>query len=171
MNSALFDTDFKKLGTEHIRVKHRDSNQRPLMDALMTPMEWLDGYFARFRESEFYSLQHNYTKSSIEKVLNDAFDNTARRIYIDNVEPQVQLYLYEPGDDRPVYLYEPADDQPVYLRELSAADLGAINFVVYLPNPIRSTTTAARTRQDTLINAAVNKFKDHSKNHTLLWIS
>jgi hypothetical protein len=171
MNNPLFNTDFLKLGEQFIRPGHRAGNQGSFMRSIMVGLAELDLYFRRFRESAHYSLEHDYRKISIEKVLNDAFDPFARRIYIDNVAPPEQVYLYEPGDDRPVYLYEPADDQPVYLTELSTVELQAINFIVYLPLAIRAATTVGQTRQDVLINTHVNKYKDDSKNHRLLWIN
>ena len=170
MNSGFFNTDYASLALEFLRPKHRSSNQSTFMAALHFPLKHLNTLFFRFRESVFYQLAHDSRKISIEKVLNDKFDPSSRRIYIENVQPKPQNYLYEKGDEKPLYLYEPEDDQPVYLEDLNSLELSSVNFTVFLPNAIKSTGASMEPNQKLAINTQVNNYKLAGKNHNLQWI-
>lgn len=170
MNSDFFNIDYVSLGRQILRPRHRETNQGSFMNGIMQVFYSLGGLFFSFRESLFYSLSHDSRKISIEKVLNDSFDSQLRRIYIDNVLPEGQQYLYEPTDSRPLHLYEPADNAPVYLYETLEVDVNAVNFVVYLPVALQPADQTALNNIELRINAAVNKYKLDSKNHKLIWI-
>lgn len=169
MANSVHDVDWQKMGEDNLRPKHRSTNQNPFYRAFLAPLMTLRDEWKSFRESITYQLDHDSRKISIEKVLNDYFDQLDRRIYIDNVALTPQVYLYEPGDDRPVYVYEPADDKPVYLYQSSNVDLGAANFVVYLPNAIKPIIPTELRRLEVLINTQINRYKLDSKEHILLW--
>lgn len=171
MNSNLFNTDYQAVAKDQIRPKHRATNQSPWFKALVLPLVHLNRLFYRFRESAFYQLQHDSRKISIEKVLNDSYDNNQRRIYIENVIPKSQPYLYEKDDQRPLYLYEPEDEQPVYLTDNSAVELNTINFTVFLPVAIQAAGDSEQRKQNIKINSLINLYKLAGKNHSIQWVS
>jgi hypothetical protein len=167
----MFNQDYEKIAVGCLRPDHRNSNQSVIMKAQSAGMVAMDLRFARFRESVDYILQHDSRKLHIEKVLNDQFDNVSRRITIDNVVPRGKVYLYEPGDDKPVYIYEAVDTKPVHLYETAGIDVSNVNFVVNLPIAIQPTVASELRKLEIKINAQVNRYKVDSKNHTLLWIN
>lgn len=170
-DNPAHNTNWQEVAKANIRPIHRYSNQQSFFKALVQPLMVIRDEYRRFRESVIYQLQHDSRKISIEKVLNDHFDDSLRRIYIDNVAPQPRTYFYEPGDDRPVFFYEPADDRPVYFYEQLGVNVDDVSFVVNLPDTIKPSDPDELRRLEILINAQVNRYKLDSKEHRLLWMN
>lgn len=76
----------------------------------------------------------NYQVCYLEAFLNDRFDFTDRRIYIEDAENQETLYIYTRAELNPVWLYTRAEDipQPVYTRGESNGDY-LNDFVIWIP--------------------------------------
>ena len=87
-----------------------------------------------YRESNIYKLNHNGQVCYLRKALNDKFDPSLRRIYIDGPGGEAQkTYIYTPAENQTKYL------GTIYLfNSLEFADTGA-DFLVYVPGTIVAT--------------------------------
>lgn len=102
-----------------------------LVRALVKPIFTLNYRWMRRRENNLYILDHNGQVCYLRGALNDKFDFTQRRIYIDGTgADEDRIYVYTPGELRPKYLGN------IFLRpSLEYAGVGA-DFIVYVPSEI-----------------------------------
>lgn len=100
----------------------------------MYPLVLIHNNFIRYREAKLYELFINYQTCYLEIFLNDRFDKTERRIYIDDAQNQDTVYLYLRDELNPVNLYTRSEDNAValYTRGESNGDL-LNDFIVYVP--------------------------------------
>src|SRR5690554_3494937 len=69
--------------------------------------------FLSFKEDAEYRVQHNGQICYLQKMLNDKFDHSLRRIRVQNVQPKERLWLYYEQEDKPVFFYN-EEDYPVF---------------------------------------------------------
>ena len=72
---------------------------------VMTPLKFKHTEFIEFYEDQKYRVAHTSQKISIEKVLNDKFDNDDRGIYIGLRNPIDQIFLRQKSEELPIILY------------------------------------------------------------------
>ena len=118
---------------------------RAYLGALVRPVDTLYSLFMIFRRDTLYKLQHTGQVVFLQKVLNDRFDNTDRRIYITDGIVNEPTHVYTHAEDKPVYL----GTRYIYTRaELAFKD---VNFIVVLPAGM-TLSAEARIRMKSLIN-------------------
>lgn len=102
--------------------------------ALFAPLVSLHNDFLLYRKAKLYEIEKNYKTCYLEAFLNDRFDFTSRRIYIDDADTVAQVYLWQDEEETPLYLYQDAEEQPVFLFQ-DGESLGDIlyDFVVFVP--------------------------------------
>lgn len=100
--------------------------------ALFKPSENLHTSFRAFRRQSNYKIDHTPQVFSIEKVLNDAFDQQLRRIYIQDGVYLEALYFYNPEENSPVHFYNESDKAVRFYSESELLQLD-VDFVVVLP--------------------------------------
>jgi hypothetical protein len=66
-------------------------------------------------------------------VLNDAFDQQERRIYIVDGVYRSALYFYNPEENEPIHFYNQEEDQAQYFYNPSELQNLDVDFVVVLP--------------------------------------
>src|SRR5690606_15477534 len=85
----------------------------PSFERLKTRMQWLQlmlsevrkhwDSFVVYRSAKLYDVNHTGQVIYLEKALNDAFDNTLRRIYIDDGDFGDRVFVYD--RTQPLMLY------------------------------------------------------------------
>lgn len=74
--------------------------------ALIAPVRALSGEFFQYRTRTLYDLSITPQTIYLERMLNDKYDNTERRIWIETIDDNTQLYLYNREELRPpMYIY------------------------------------------------------------------
>lgn len=145
----MYDIDFDKLLKWLQPVFMRRPKWLAMLRCLAYPLSIIHASFLAFRDNIIYILSHDSTVYSIENVLNDRFDNSARRIYITDGFTKSRLYLYTRAESKPLYL-NPA--KPLYNRA-DYADTG-VDFIVWVP------TVVTVSAQDLIeLTALVNRYK------------
>lgn len=76
----------------------------------------------------------NYQVCYLEAFLNDRFDFSDRRIYIEDAENQDTLFIYKRDELNPIGLYQRSENhsQPIYTRGESNGDY-LNDFVIWIP--------------------------------------
>lgn len=130
-----YNVDFNKLGNLMLPINLRQPKLMAYVSAILHPIVQLHYNWQQFRNHQpygtMYRLDHTGQVCYLRKALNDAFDVSQRRIYIDGTGGNVgKTYIYTPGEKNPKYLGK------IYLRNnLEFADTGA-DFLVYVPKTI-----------------------------------
>jgi hypothetical protein len=102
--------------------------------SIFSPIVTLHNSFIRYRRDKFYQIQMDYQTCYLESFLNDRFDFTQRRIYIQDAETGETIYLFQRAENNPLLIYKRSENkpQPLYTRGESNGDL-LNDFVVYVP--------------------------------------
>ena len=117
-----------------LTFKIRKDGILALLSALIAPLMTLYQVFLRNRERHLYRLSITPQVCYLEKMLNDRYDATSRRIYISDFSqmPDVNLFLEE--ENRPLYIFLEEENMPVYLGTIAEREAGGeTDFVVNVP--------------------------------------
>lgn len=167
---GFWDINYNAKAWQQLPVRLRQVVQYVWVKCLLRPVVVLHGLFADNREANLYELAHNGQVCHLEGVLNDAFDNTLRRIYIEDPEYYDPIYVYQHTEDKPVYVAKNSElpvsgyAAPVYAFLSSEVYSGSgLQFKVRVPAAISLTTeTLGRMR------ALINRYRLVSKsNYTI----
>lgn len=134
MAFSNYDIDWQRLVRWNLPERMHTTKQLKWLYSLVYPIVLIHNIFKKYRKAKLYEIAMNYQVCYLEAFLNDRFDFTQRRIYIDDAETVEQLYLYIRVEEKPVYLYRRSEDKPMYLylRGEVAGDL-SYDFIVWVP--------------------------------------
>lgn len=98
------------------------------------PLVLIYNAFIRYRDAKLYELKINYQVCYLESFLNDRFDFSDRRIYIDDAPIAAPVFLYKRSELKPIWLYKRSEAIPVniYTRGESNGDL-LNDFIIWIP--------------------------------------
>jgi hypothetical protein len=148
-----FNTDFKKLTVLHLPTFLRTSVMISWVQSLSAPLVNLHYDFSMNRKNNLYNLAHNGQVCKLRAVLNDRFDASLRRIYIDDGNKYQRQYIYTDGEQKPKYL------GTIYLYNDSEYDDSGVDFTVWIPGDLQY--------NDYEIRALINFYKLASKRYKI----
>lgn len=130
----VFNININRLAQWLIPTRLRMPVLMAIVSAIVSPLISLHNLFLSYRKAKFYQIAMNYQTCYLEAFLNDRFDYTQRRIYIEDAETVDPLYLYMRAEESPVYIYSRSEAQPVhvYTRGETLGDL-TYDFIVWVP--------------------------------------
>ena len=105
--------------------------------ALLEPVQSLNADFVADAASIRYYLRFNGQVLYMEHLLNDLFDNSLRRIYIDDPS-DIQIitpYVFNKIEQQPaIFIYNKSEgEDPVFVYTKSELGLGTDDFIVHVP--------------------------------------
>lgn len=161
-----YTLDKAKFIEQLLPVKLRTDIRKDWLGAILDPEESLHADFITKVAEIRLELSRNGQKISMEAYLNDLFDNTDRRIYIDDptsVFVNVFLYLIAEGQINPTLYYisefGTSPDDELFLYQISEYEATEEDFVVYYPDTITPDLDA--------MNRAIKKVKKAAKRYTI----
>lgn len=116
--------------------------------------------FQQNRESNLYKLRHNGQVCYLRAALNDRFDPSERRIYIDDGNSYKRVYLYTRAEDKPKHLYTRGEKKPMYLYERTDYSDTGVDFIVFVPSDL--------TYNDYEMKALIDFYKLASKRYKIV---
>ncbi len=129
-----YDIDFDKVGSNNTPHK---------LKAVHDHLAWLKVFykplvvfylgFLRFCNNTVYDLLITGQVCSLERMLNNRYDFTARRIYIDDGSVKPTKYIFQSAEVKPIYIRRRSENMPVYIYTAGENGLTADNFIVYVP--------------------------------------
>jgi hypothetical protein len=125
------------------------------LQILIAPLEQLQYSFNQKRNSDLVTLTHNGQKCYLRKILNDSFDQTLRRICIEDMTHFNAVYIYTEAENQPVYLEEK------YLYTSGEMHVSGVNFSVRIPNTLRA--------RNVEIKAIIEAYKIASKRYIIIY--
>lgn len=129
----VYTLDFKRFSIHMLPMDLRKPKMVAWVNSLLKPVANLHTKFINDRRKTVYKIDHTSQVFSLEKVLNDAFDQQERRIYIVDGVYRSALYFYNPEENAPIHFYNPEENKNQYFynpEELQNLD---VDFVVVLP--------------------------------------
>lgn len=97
------------------------------------PVETMHAEFLVEKTKWEYRMEHDGRVFSLKDVLNDAFDNVSRRIYITDVELQDDIYIGNRDNREQVYISAPPDDENTVYIGSAPQYYTQANFIVHVP--------------------------------------
>lgn len=129
---GIFDIDYNKFIVQLKPAKLRKKKVKAFAKVLVSPIVLLYNRFLSFRASTLYELNHNGQVCRLEGLLNDQFDNSPRRIYIEDAPIILPLYIYRRAEAKPRYLRRRSEAMPKYIRRSTELSKGG-SFIVKVP--------------------------------------
>lgn len=154
----MYNVDFKRLAVLVTPHYMRVSRILLMLMACTWPLRQLYNAFIAFVDSVIYRLSHNSQVCYLEKVMNDHFDITQRRIYITDFTGVQRLYFWPEADLRDVDF----SITQFFWEDAAYADSG-IDFIVNIPMDVATT--------DPLIaymKSLLNEYKLPGKNYLII---
>lgn len=126
---------------------YRGTKHLDWLKALTAPLRSLYASFILYKDDRMYYASITFQKIAMEKMLNDIFDNAARRIYIHDVIGTSSVYISNKGlGYPPVYVYNSSvahDELWVYNKTVYYDEL---DFVVKIPAMLMGTINQNRMK-------------------------
>lgn len=104
-----------------------------MLGVMVYPVVQLYNLFLLYRTAVIYDLMITPQVCYLEALLNDRYDYTDRRIYIDDVIEQAPLYIYADAETHPIDLYTDSEALPVDLYTEGEGGDYADDFVIMVP--------------------------------------
>lgn len=160
----IFNVDFRKLSLLLTPIFWRKAAFVAYIYCLVEPVKVLHDEFKIFRKKSIYKIVHNGQVMLFEKVLNDAYDDPQRRIYITDSIINDPLYIYSIPEQRPVYL------GTGYLYDFSVFNDVGVDFYVVFPIALKPVSPFDILNFENRIKALINYYKLASKRYKIIWI-
>lgn len=138
INVNRYIINYTRLVTERLPdVEIRTDEVIAYCLVLVGPIVSVYNQLIAFRAFLQYKLTITPQVCYLEKMLNDQYDSTERRIYIDDALLVDGLFLFQEGEEQPVFIYTEAEaTKPktyLYTDGEVSQSLGTNDFVVYYP--------------------------------------
>jgi len=104
-----------------------------LFSACLYALNFFHGLFVKYRKAKLYQVMITSQVCYLERLLNDRFDFTERRIKIGDAEWHLPLFLFQEDELKPQFIFQESEAKPVHL--FNDAEAGAVkgDFVVLVP--------------------------------------
>lgn len=156
-----FDVDFTKLSRWHTPEDLRKPIFSGLLNALVSPVIYIYNSLVLYRKNVLYRLSVTPQVCYLEKLLNDRFDKTERRIFITDGNFVAKKYVYLKSELKPKYLYLKSENKPFYVRKKAETGSGGNDFVIHLP------ALSVTVEQEPELKALIERYKLVTKGYEL----
>lgn len=133
-----YKTNFYKLVAQLIPSQLLQPKMYRWCKALVSPSYNTVASIVAFRKQKLYHLSITPQVFSLEKVLNDKFDTTHRRIFISEGENDKRVYCYKRTEDNPLHIYTRDELKPVYVYKRNELTTTSFDFVLNVPAALNS---------------------------------
>jgi hypothetical protein len=131
--SRIYEIDFPKLVRLLMPPQLRKMRHVAWLLALCSPVNFVYQQFRRNRDANLYRLKITPQVVYLERLLNDRYDISQRRIRIIDGLIYEPVYLYQEIEQKPVYLWQESEKRPLYLYTEEEVGSNPVNFYVLVP--------------------------------------
>jgi hypothetical protein len=132
-NDEVYRVDFKKLLTWLIPWRLLQPRVLNWLFSLLLPLQQLYTAFWKYRRATIYHLRITPQVCFLEKLLNDRYDFTQRRIYIDDGMDKNPLHIFIYEELKPKFVFKNNEAKPKYIYTSGESGLFKDDFVVNVP--------------------------------------
>lgn len=158
MNKPIYNVNWFRLVREYLLPPLRLRFIMAFINSCTAPINSAHKSFMIFRKDANYRVMHNSQICYLQKMLNDKFDNSLRRIKVQNVPPRIPLWVYYPEDDKPKYIYNEEDEKTLFLYN-TGDYYNEFDFEVTIPLVL--------LEFENQMKAQINYYKLYSKNYKI----
>lgn len=132
-------------------------NLLAMCKVLLKPLKTLFTSFTDYRGEVQRQLRYNSQHIVLSNLLNNLFDNSQRRIYIQSsLTLKPPTYLFIKADNKPVYIYPKSENKPHFIYTIAEHTEGP-DFIVFVA------TGSLTSAQEVKLKAVVNTYKHGAK--------
>jgi len=128
--------------------------------SLVAPISSLHGFFLAFRKQKNYELAITGQVCLLEKLLNDKFDNSLRRIFITDGEKSKRKYAFTVNEFVPLPIYKEDENKPLFIYQDGEIATTTYHFIVNVPT--------ALTLDNAVLISILNTFKLPSRKYNIV---
>lgn len=128
-----FDIDFFKLVAWLTPKPLRKEKFGVMMKACVYPLIYVHNLLIKYRDAKLYQLSITPQVCYLERMLNDRFDYTQRRIYIIDADWHLPMFLFQEDELKPVFLFRESENRPKALYTEGESGAALNDFVVMVP--------------------------------------
>lgn len=140
VNVKRYIIDYVKLVRDRVPVDLREFPElMAYLNIIAGPVVSVYNSLNLFRNLILYKLTITPQVCYLEKMLNNQYDNTLRRIYIEDGAQYEGQFVFQESEDQPLFIYTEAEvDKPdVFIyTEGESSGVGSFDFVVYVPTAV-----------------------------------
>lgn len=140
------------------------------LTALFSPIIERYNAFIAYKNDAIYRVSHNGSITLLQKVLNDAFDATERRIFIKNVEKTDINRFYPWAANKEFGFYEEGNVKKGFYYIFGNLARNA-DFIVNIPVEYRPTNATELEAYLIKVGAIINYYKLYAKQYRIEWIN
>jgi hypothetical protein len=135
INIKRYTIDYVKYATQRIPVKIRFADVKAYVLVIVGPIVYVYNQLILFRDLIKYKLTITPQVVYLEKMLNDRYDGTLRRIYIVDGKQYDPQYIYTKAELKPLPLYTKGEvaKPKIYLYTKGEGNIVTFDFVVMVP--------------------------------------
>lgn len=133
MSDKIYDIDFQKVVRWNLRRKKRKPGILALLNAMAKPVSLLYQDFLKYRKAKLYQLMITPQKCWLERLLNDRYDFTQRRVYIGDSVDKPPFYIYQSAELKPQFIYRRSENKPKYIYTGGESGDLKDDFTVFVP--------------------------------------
>jgi hypothetical protein len=128
------------------------------LETLLKPIQILNDDFGAYVPATRKKANQTGQVAYLERLLNDEFDSTLRRIYIDDGQENVlPPFVFNKVEDRPIYIYNKAEAEDSFFIYNQSEFFTEPDFIVFVPAAILGPALQI------LIERQVNQYKQAGK--------
>jgi hypothetical protein len=132
--NRVYNINWNTLGVHLLPMDLRKPKFSALLRSFFKPNQNLHTRFINYRREINYKIDHTPQVFSMEKVLNDSFDQIERRIYITDGFYLENVYFFNPEENSPIHFYNPEEpEEPPRFYDPSELAQLDVDFIVVLP--------------------------------------
>lgn len=143
-----FDVDFFKLAAWLTPKPLRKVNYGLIVKACISPLIHIHNTLLRYREAKLYQLTITPQVCFLERMLNDRFDYSQRRIYIMDADWHLPIFLFQENELKPVSVFKENESKPTPLYTEGESGSALNDFVVMVPLAISFSEAEMRSLID-----------------------
>ena len=134
-NTARYNINYAKLIVQRIPQDLQFDEFIAWLNRFCDPFVFIYNMVVAYRTSTLYKLNITSQVFSLEKMLNDRYDNIDRRIFIDDGQIFAPTYEYLKAEGRTAYMYTKAEGHTPAQYDLLKGEVTGFhyNFIVWVP--------------------------------------
>jgi hypothetical protein len=133
MNVKIYDIDYAKLAGWITPQELRKNKLRRVINILAGPVIVLYQLLLVYRNTKLYQLKISPQKCYLRQLLNNRYDFTLRRIYIDDGQDKPPFFIFQHPELKPKYLRRKSENVPVRIYTSGESGTIADDFIVFVP--------------------------------------
>ncbi len=136
MNNSVFDIDLNEWVNDNTLQKVRKPNMLTWLHGLTAPLAFVLISIQRFRRQKLYQLAITPQACYLQKLLNDRYDYSQRRIVIVDGQDKPPTYIYRAAELKPLYIKRISENAPKYIYTDGESGNLQDDFVIKVPGVI-----------------------------------